>query len=73
MMQQGRNIEFVTLSLLQEIDMEMNVCNPWQPYSLKTLHICLVSLHIYYPPEIRRGEYLGLGIFLLQYFPLVMT
>ena len=27
--------------------------------------------YIYYPPEVRRGEYLGLGVFLLQYFPLV--
>ena len=25
----------------------------------------------YCPPEVRRGEYWGLGIFLLQYFPLV--
>ena len=23
----------------------------------------------YYPPEVRRGEYWGLGVFLLQYFP----
>ena len=27
----------------------------------------------YYPPEVRRGEYRGLGVFLLQYFPLVKT
>ena len=26
-------------------------------------------LLIYYPPEVRRGEYWGLGVFLLQYFP----
>ena len=26
---------------------------------------------VYYPPEVRRGEYWGLDIFLLQYFPLV--
>ena len=26
---------------------------------------------IYYPPEVRRGEYWGLEVFLLQYFPLV--
>ena len=25
----------------------------------------------YYPPEVRRGKYWGLGVFLLQYFPLV--
>ena len=25
----------------------------------------------YYPPEVRRGKYQGLGVFLLQYFPLV--
>ena len=25
----------------------------------------------YYPPEVRRGEYWGLGAFLLPYFPLV--
>ena len=24
-----------------------------------------------YPPEVRRGKYWGLGVFLLQYFPLV--
>ena len=24
---------------------------------------------IYYPPEVRRGKYWGLGVFLLQYFP----
>ena len=27
--------------------------------------------YIYYPPEVRRGEYWGWGVFLLQYFPLV--
>ena len=26
---------------------------------------------LYYPPEVRRGKYWGLGVFLLQYFPLV--
>ena len=26
---------------------------------------------IYYPSEVRRGKYWGLGVFLLQYFPLV--
>ena len=26
---------------------------------------------IYYPLEVRRREYWGLGVFLLQYFPLV--
>ena len=26
---------------------------------------------IYYPPEVRRRKYLGLGVFLLQYCPLV--
>ena len=26
---------------------------------------------IYYPPEVRKGEYWGWGVFLLQYFPLV--
>ena len=26
---------------------------------------------LYYPPEVRRGEYCVLGVFLLQYFPLV--
>ena len=25
----------------------------------------------YYPPEVRRGKYWGLGVFLLEYFPLV--
>ena len=25
---------------------------------------------VYYPPEVRRGKYWGLGLFLLQYFPL---
>ena len=29
------------------------------------------NLSIYYPPEVRREEYWGLGVFLLQYFPLV--
>ena len=28
-------------------------------------------LNIYYSPEVRRGKYWGLGVFLLQYFPLV--
>ena len=28
-------------------------------------------LNIYYPLEVRRGEDLGLGVFLLQYLPLV--
>ena len=26
---------------------------------------------LYYPPEVRRGKYWGLGVFLLQYLPLV--
>ena len=26
---------------------------------------------IYYPLEVRRGKYWGLGVFTLQYFPLV--
>ena len=30
-----------------------------------------VWVGIYYPPEVRRGKYWGLGVFLLQYFPLV--
>ena len=29
------------------------------------------SSAIYYPPEVRREKYWGLGVFLLQYFPLV--
>ena len=28
-------------------------------------------IFIYYPPEVRRGKYCGLEVFLLQYFPLV--
>ena len=31
----------------------------------------LIILIFYYPPEVRRGEYWWLGVFLLQYFPLV--
>ena len=31
----------------------------------------LSFLVIHYPTEMKRGKYLGLGIFLLQYFPLV--
>ena len=36
-------------------------------------HVCrhTFTLSIYYPPEVRRGEYWGLGVFLLQYSPLV--
>ena len=33
-------------------------------------NICFIVI-FYYPPEVRRGEYSGLGVFLLQYFPLV--
>ena len=29
------------------------------------------KLFIYYPPEVRGRKYWGLGVFLLQYFPLV--
>ena len=32
---------------------------------------CHRSLNVYYSPEVRRGKYWRLGIFLLQYFPLV--
>ena len=35
------------------------------------LHVQDFFLFIYYPPEVRRGEYWRLGVFLLQYFPLV--
>ena len=31
----------------------------------------LMRLGVYYPPEVRRGEYWGLGAFLLQYSPFV--
>ena len=31
----------------------------------------LKEMYVYYPMEVRRGEYWGLGLFLLQYFPLV--
>ena len=30
-----------------------------------------LSLPDYYPPELRRGKYWGVRVFLLQYFPLV--
>ena len=36
--------------------------------------VCISSfthIGIYYPPEVRRGKYWRLGVFLLQYFPLV--
>ena len=29
------------------------------------------NIIFYYPPEVRRWEYVGLEVFLLQYFPLV--
>ena len=28
------------------------------------------NTRVYYTPEVRRGEYWGLGVFLLQYLPL---
>ena len=41
-------------------------CTPPPPIiSYFILHI------IYYQQEVRRGDYWGLGVFLLQYFPLV--
>ena len=33
--------------------------------------ICSFVNRIYYPLEVRRRKYWGLGVFLLQYFPLV--
>ena len=33
--------------------------------------ICKHNISYPYPPEVRRGDYWGLGVFLLQYFPLV--
>ena len=30
-----------------------------------------ILFNIYYPPEVRTGKYRGLGVFLLQFFPLV--
>ena len=32
---------------------------------------CLSEMLFEHPPDIRRGEYLGLGVFLLHFFPLV--
>ena len=32
---------------------------------------CFTTVLFYYQPEVRRGKYWGLGVFLLQYFPLV--
>ena len=36
-----------------------------------TLTLINSVLSVYYPTEVRRGKYWGLGVFLLQYFPLV--
>ena len=30
-----------------------------------------IHIYIYYPRDVRKGEDWGLGVFLLQYFPLV--
>ena len=30
-----------------------------------------ISSFIYYPPEVRIGQYWGLGVFLLEYLPVV--
>ena len=41
------------------------------------MHVSCFDVHlieyylIYYPPEVRRGKYSGMGVFLVQYFPLV--
>ena len=32
-----------------------------------------IGPYVYYLPEVRRGEYCGLQVFLLQYFPLAKT
>ena len=39
----------------------------------KHYHHCIfiMIITLYYPTEVRRGKYLGLGVFQLQYFPLV--
>ena len=34
-------------------------------------YILFYSIYINYQQEVRRGEYWGLGVSLLQYFPLV--
>ena len=41
----------------------LNHCREWS--------LLLFIFAIYYPPEVRRGEYWGLRVLLLQYFPLV--
>ena len=53
-----------------------NLCNSHEVFHAKVNGRLatnpLTRLHpFYYPLEVRRGEYWGLGIFLSQYFPLV--
>ena len=44
-------------------------------FNKKSLKIAQVNTsirkYIYYQPEVRRGEYWGVGVYLLQYSPLV--
>ena len=40
-------------------------------WSISFISKVMVDTTIYYQPEVRRGKYWGLGVFLLQYFPLV--
>ena len=47
----------------------MKICKSYiTEYMYLVVHVC-----IYYPPEVRRGKYWGLEVFLLQYFPPVST
>ena len=43
----------------------------WSDRTSQRDQLVIRVINIYYPPEVRRGEYWGLGVFLFQYFPLV--
>ena len=41
-------------------------------FRLLLIEVCRGGIPgFYYPPEVRRGKYWGLGVFLMQYFHLV--
>ena len=43
----------------------------YKKYQMRTRISVTNVQYINYPPEVRRGGYWGLGVFLLQYSPLV--
>ena len=64
---------FLTISITKSQFRNKKICIAFnEPVVIMVIAVYLSGIKkFYYPPEVRSGKYWGLGVFLLQYFPLV--